>query len=92
MSLRIASMLVLSIVSLGCGGGTDAAPPAAPAASTATPAATASGGCASGEQKGAKDLASCNASCESLAATAPEGSRCIPPRVACLSWCKTQFK
>jgi hypothetical protein len=93
MSVRIASTLVLSISLFACGGGAAGGPEAAPLPAPSTTAtAVASGDCASGEQKGEKDLASCNTSCQQLEATAPAGSRCIPPRVACLSWCKTQFK
>ena len=41
---------------------------------------------------GDTDLTSCLATCEKLDDKAPEGTRCIPPRVACKSNCNTKYK
>jgi hypothetical protein len=37
-------------------------------------------------------MASCKAECKKLDDKAPAGSKCVPPRTACLSSCDTKFK
>ena len=86
---------VLSVLGLvACG---DSTPPANAPTSSSTTTSTDTG---SGDSKckgldapaGDTDLTACLASCEKLDDKAPEGTRCIPPRVACKSNCNTKYK
>lgn len=40
----------------------------------------------------AKDIDACTNDCQKLADVAPAGSKCAPPRAACMNECNTKFK
>jgi hypothetical protein len=65
---------------------TTAAAPAAPDTTSANAEP-----CPTREATG-KDLASCKSDCKKLDDKAPAGSKCIPPRTACLTSCDQKFK
>jgi hypothetical protein len=72
---------------------TTSAPPAMPASTPSAPdTSTKPEPCAAPKDVTAKDLASCKNECKKLDDKAPAGSKCIPPRTACLSNCDTKFK
>lgn len=57
------------------------------AAAKPSEAAPASSPCKEVPATTTKDMASCKAECAKLDDTTPAGSRCIPPRAACMNRC-----
>jgi hypothetical protein len=71
---------------------TTAATPATPATTPAAPdASSAKGEPCAAPKTTTKNLTSCKAECQKLDDKAPAGSKCIPPRAACVSNCNTLF-
>jgi hypothetical protein len=89
---------------LACGENTP--PPATPAATTETTTttsttaavpgegapATGQATCTSADVKGTPDRDACMAKCAPLSEKAPEGTRCLPPRLQCQMNCDQLFK
>lgn len=94
------NLFVLCALGLfACGESTPPAnAPSSPATTTTTTTTTATDSSSDAKCRGLEatagdtDLTSCLAACEKLDDKAPEGSRCIPPRVACKSQCNTKYK
>lgn len=92
----------LPLLVIACGESTP--PPATPASTettatstTATPSGEAAPGtgqptCASADVKGTPDREACMAKCAPLSEKAPEGTRCLPPRLQCQMSCDQLFK